>query len=370
MSDSHIQTVVVGSGVVGLAIARKWARQGHEVLVLEAEDSGFHHTSARNSQVIHAGIYYAPGSLKAKLCVQGRKKLYDFCQTRHIAHEVCEKLIIASDDDQLRGLQSIYSRGVKNGVDDLEIISATTAMRLEPNLQCRGAIRSPSTGVVDAPAFMNAIQGEAAANGAMFAYHARLGSVRVMQNGFALAIEDTDHTEITCTNLINAAGLGAWDVARHMAGYEHAQIPPQSYVKAAYFSLASGTSPFDRLIYPCPDAVSLGVHSIRDTAGQVRFGPSATYLDPPHIDYRHDMPVDAFVTAIRKFWPALPDGALQPDTCGIRPRITPPGTPLADFMILGPMDHKVPGLVQLFGIESPGLTSSLAIADHVWTLFQ
>lgn len=368
MSDTHIQTIVVGSGVVGLSIARKFALKGHEVLVLEAEDSGHHHTSARNSQVIHAGIYYAPGSLKAKLCVQGRKQLYDFCETRHVSHENCEKLIVATDADQLSGLQSICDRGHRNGVDDLRVISAADATSLEPNLRCQGAVLSPSTGVVDATSYMNALLGEAEAGGAMFAYHARLASVRVVEKGFDLTIDDADGTTMSCSNLVNAAGLGAWDVARQTAGYDDTKIPVQNFVKAGYFSLKSGKSPFDRLIYPSPDATSLGVHSIRDTAGQVRFGPSTTYLDPPLVDYRHDTPVDEFEVAIRKFWPDLPDGALHPDTCGIRPRITAPGVPLVDFMILGPKDHAVPGLIQLFGIESPGLTSSLAIAEHVWRL--
>lgn len=368
MSDTHIQTVVVGSGVVGLAIARKLAREGHEVLVLEAEASGHHHTSARNSQVIHAGINYPPGSLKAKLCVDGRRQLYDFCQTRHVDHARCEKLIIATEADQLPGLQGLCDWGHRNGVDDLRVISAEEAMALEPNLCCEGALLSPSTGVVDATGFMQALHGEAEASGAMFAYHARLATVRTLDNGFALQVEDADGTRMTCTNLINAAGLGAWDVARQTAGYASADIPPQTFVKAGYFSLSSGKSPFDRLVYPSPDTTGLAVHSIRDTSGQARFGPSTTFLDPPRIDYQHDTPPDAFEAAIRTFWPNLPEGALQPDTCGIRPRITAPGAPLADFMILGPQDHAVPGLVQLFGIESPGLTSSLAIADHVCAL--
>lgn len=368
MSENHIQTVVVGSGVIGLAIARKFARQGHEVLVLEAEDAGHHHTSARNSQVIHAGIYYTQGSLKAALCVEGRKRLYDFCKTRHIDHNQCGKLIIANDENQLSKLQAICDQGLKNGVDDLTVISGEKAKSLEPNLRALGAILSPSTGVLDVPAYMKALQGEAEEYGAMFAYHAPLHSVRIMDAGFELLIEDVDATQMTCTNLINAAGLGAWEVARQMEGYQSSSIPPQSYVKACYFSLPSAKLPFERLIYPSPDGVSLGVHSIRDISGQVRFGPSVSYLDPPIIDYRHDTPAKQFEDAIRNFWPDLPDGALQPDTCGIRPRITLPRVALADFMIVGPSQHNVPGLVQLFGIESPGLTSSLAIADYVWTL--
>jgi len=368
MSDSHIQTVIIGSGVVGLAIARHFARKGHDVLVLEAESSGHHHISARNSQVIHGGMLYAPGSLKAQLCVQGRKQLYDFCETRHVSHARCEKLIIATDAEQLAGLHAISERGRQNGIDELAILTAAEAMALEPNLHCHDAVLSPSSGIVDAPAFMDALLGEARASGAMFAYHARLDAVRVTDKAFALAIDDADKTRMTCTHLINAAGLGVWDVARQTAGYDPAQVPPQNYVKAGYFSLMSGKSPFERLIYPVPGAPSPNAHAIRDTAGQIRFGPSTAYLDPPRIDYHHDLPLGDLETAIRTFWPALPEGALQPDTCGIRPRITPLGAPLANFMIHGPRDHSVPGLVHLFGLESPGLTSSLAIANHVWEL--
>lgn len=367
MSGNHIQTIVVGSGVVGLAISRKFAREGHDVLVLESEDSGHHHTSVRNSQVIHAGMYYAPGSLKAKLCVQGRKMLYDFCRTRQIDFDQREKLIIATHPDQVMKLQEIAARGHQNGIEDLSFIDATTAACLEPNLTCHSAILSPSTGVIDAPSYMNALLGEAEASGAVFAYHAPLKSAQITPTGFDVQADDVGQTQMSCINLINAAGLGAWDVARNTAGFDDADIPPQSFVKAGYFALSSGKSPFDRLIYPCPDGASLGVHSLRDIDGRVRFGPTVSYLDPPIIDYRHDTPVEEFEIAIRKFWPGLPDGTLQPDTCGIRPRITSPGSPLADFMIIGPDDHNIPGLVQLFGIESPGLTSSLAIADYVFS---
>lgn len=223
--------------------------------MLEAESSGQHHTSARNSQVIHAGISYPRGLLKAKLCVQGSKQLYDFCKTRHISHAHCEKLVIATDAEQLDGLQSLCDRGHLNGVDDLRVLSAADAMALEPDLQCHGAVLSPSTGVVDALAFMMALLGEAGASGAMFAYHARLAFARVLENGFALIIDDADRTTMTCSNLINAAGLGAWDLARHTAGYDRAKVPPQSFVKAGYFSLKSGKSSFERLIYPSPNAV-------------------------------------------------------------------------------------------------------------------
>ena len=368
MSDNHIQTVIVGSGAVGLAIARKFAVQGHEVLVLEAEASGHYHTSARNSQVIHSGVLNPAGSLKARLCGAGRAQLYDFCETRHIDHARCEKLVIATDEAGLAGLEALCERGRQNGVEDLRLLSGAEAQALEPDLHCLGAVLSPSTGIVDATGYMNALTGEAEAHGAMFAYHARLAGVHVVPKGFALEIADADRTRMTCTHLINAAGLGAWDVARGIADLPAEAIPHQSFVKAGYYTLASGQAPFQRLIYPSPAATSLPVHAIRDTGGQVRFGPATTYLDPPQIDYRHDTPAGVLEGEIRKFWPDLPEGALRPDTCGIRPRITPRGAPLADFMIAGPDSHGMQGLVQLFGIESPGLTSSLAIADHVWAM--
>ena len=363
MTD-HVQTVVIGAGVIGTAIARELAQAGHEVLVLEAEESGRHHTSARNSQVIHAGIYYAPGSLKARLCVEGRKRLYAFCGRAHVDHINCGKLIVATTEAQLAELETYRDRGIENGAGELRLIDGAEARRLEPELSCLGALVSPETGVVDASAFMHALQGEAEAWGASFATHAPLKSVRQTESGFALQVGDVDGTRLTCANLVNAAGLGAWSVAEAMDDPGIA-IPVRNYVKACYFSLGGRPSPFERLIYPAPDAASLGVHSIRDTGGGVRFGPSVHFLDPPVIDYRNDVPAEPFYEAIRRFWPGLPDGALTPDTCGIRPRITPPGEPLADFMIRGPQDHGVAGLVHLFGMESPGLTSSLAVGAYV-----
>ncbi|MFO6465137.1 NAD(P)/FAD-dependent oxidoreductase [Jannaschia sp. KMU-145] len=363
MTD-HIQTVVVGAGVIGTAIARALAQAGHEVLVLEAEESGHHHTSARNSQVIHAGIYYAPGSLKARLCVEGRRMMYDFCATRHVDHVNCGKLIVATTEAQLAELQVLHDRGHANGVDDLHLISGAGATALEPELRCLGALVSPSTGVVDAPGFMRALQGEAEAAGASFATHAPLRRATSDPRGWRLEIGDADDTCLTCANLVNAAGLGSWDVAAAMDDPGIA-IPTRNHVKACYFSLGGAASPFERLIYPAPDAASLGVHSLRDIGGQVRFGPSVHFLDGAAIDYRNDVDPAPFATAIRRFWPGLPEAALVPDTCGIRPRITPPGAPLADFMIRGPADHGRPGLVHLFGMESPGLTSSMAIGVHV-----
>jgi L-2-hydroxyglutarate oxidase LhgO len=361
----QVQTVVVGSGVVGIAIARKLARNGHDVLVLEAEDSGFHHTSARNSQVMHAGMFYEPGSLKARFCAKGQRMLYDFCETRHVDHIRCGKLIIAAQTEQLATLHSLQSRGIENGVDDLRVLTAQGAMVMEPELWCAGALLSPSTGTLDAPSLMRAMQGEAEADGAMFAYTAPLLAAQLKARDFHLTVGGEQAMQITCRNLINAAGLGAWDVARNIDAIRPDTIPTQTFAKAGYFSLTTGTSPFEHLIYPAPNSVPAGVHALRDVAGQARFGPSASFVDPPEIDYRHDAEPEAFEAAIRNFWPAMPVGCLQPDTTGIRPRITKPGAVLADFRIDGPLSHGLAGLVQLFGIESPGLTSSLAIADYV-----
>lgn len=361
-----IQTVVVGAGVVGTAIARELACSGHEVLILEREESGHHHTSARNSQVIHAGMYYPIGSLKARFCVEGRKRLYDFCRTRHVPHKQIGKLICATSPDQIENLQALCERGLDNGIDDLRMLSKAAAEALEPALECVAALSSPSTGIVDAPIFMKALLGEAESQGAVLATHAALRHVQPVDSGFVLSVDDNAQTKLTCKNLINASGLGAWDVARNTVGFNADLIPHQSFVKGCYFSLGSGKAPFQRLIYPMAERHSLGVHYIIDMGGRVTFGPNVMYLDTPQIDYANNAEqAHEFAQAIRRFWPGLPLDALQPDTCGIRPRITRPEDTLADFRILGPIDHGMSGLVQLFGIESPGLTSSLGIAAYV-----
>ena len=363
MPTEKVQTVVVGSGVIGLAVAGKLAAAGHEVLVLEAEASGHCHTSARNSQVIHSGFLYPPGSLKAKLCVAGRRQLYDFCASRHVDHVKYEKLVIATDADQVAGLRGLCDTAIANGVHDLEFLCGAQARTLEPELRCHAAVLSPSTGVIDVSAFMHALEAEAVSHGAVFAYHSPVQSVCTMGDGFTLQIADPDRTRIACTNLVNAAGVGAWDVARGVQGDDMMWLPPMTLVKACYFSLSSAKSQFERLIYPVSG--STGVHALRDVHGAARFGPTTEFLDPPRISYRHDRAADELESGIRTFWPDLPKYALQPDICGIRPRITLPGAPLADFLIAGPRVHAIPRLVHLFGIESPGLTSSLAIADHV-----
>ena len=365
MRDNHVQTLVVGAGVVGLAIARKLAGLGQDVLVLEAEESGYHHTSARNSQVMHTGLLNQPGSLKADLCALGQRMMYDFCRTRHVDHSQCGKLVIAQDDQQMQALVSLKEKGEQTGVQGLHLLTGEQATALEPELACHAALLSPSTGIVDAPAFMLALEGEAQANGALFAYHAPVLSAEIAEDGFLLEVGGEHGMHLHCQTLINAAGLGAWDVARPLSGSGLSPLPHQSFVKACYFALRTGKSPFERLIYPLPNPDSPSVHALKDLSGLARIGPSQSFLTPAVIDYSHDSASEPFEAALRAFWPAMPDKCLLPDTCGIRPRITVPGEPLADFNILGPADHKKPGLVHLFGIESPGLTASLALADHV-----
>lgn len=367
MSDiDHIQSVVVGAGVIGLAIARKLARAGHEVLLLEAEERIAQHTSSRNSQVIHAGMYYPHGTLRARFCVAGKKKLYDYCKTRHVPHDRIEKLIVATRDAHVQKLHRLRDLGLKNGVDDLVLISAEDAKAEEPELACKAALLSPSTGIIDAPAYMMSLLGEAEAAGAFIAYGSPLKSVSHDDRGFLLSVDDVDQSQFLCSNLINAAGLGAWTVAKGMKRLSPSHIPPQVFAKGSYFSLSGVKAPFERLIYPVPDDASLGVHYVRDLGGQVRFGPDLEYLDDLTINYSVDEKKrETFEKLVRLFWPNLPDGALQSDISGIRPRVTGLTGGYSDFTIHGPELHGITGLVNLFAMESPGLTSSLAIADYV-----
>ncbi len=360
-----IQTVVVGAGVIGIAVARKLAKAGHEVLLLEAEDRIAQHTSSRNSQVIHAGIYYTPGSWRAKLCMSGKQMLYDYCADRHVPFENTQKLIVAASESHLAKIPSLIANAVANGVHDLVEISAADAIVLEPELACHGAILSPSTGIVDAPAFILSLLGEAESEGAFVALGSPLERVVPVEGGFELHVGDADTTRLKCVNLINAAGLGAWDVARNIDGFPAARIPEQYFAKGSWFSV-SGSAPFERLIYPMPDDESLGVHYTRDLGGGFRFGPDLQYLEPPCVDYSSDSSqANAFENSVRRWWPALPNGAMQPDGCGIRPRTARDGQLQSDFVFSGPGDHGITGLVQMYGVESPGLTSALAIAGVV-----
>nr|WP_274383196.1 NAD(P)/FAD-dependent oxidoreductase [Cupriavidus gilardii] len=358
-----VDCVVIGAGVVGLAVARALAQQGREVVILEAENTFGTITSARNSEVIHAGIYYPAGSLKAQLCVRGKAMLYDYCASHQIAHQRCGKLIVATSAAQIATLEGIRAKAAVNGVDDLRLLSREEALALEPNLQCEAALLSPSTGIVDSHGLMLALLGDAEQAGAMLAVCSPVLSGAVTPDGIVLQVGGDTATTLLARTVVNAAGLTAPELARRIEGMPAAHIPPQFYAKGCYFTL-TGRAPFSRLIYPVPEAAGLGVHLTLDLGGQARFGPNVRWID--EIEYGvdpHD--ADSFYDEVRRYWPALAEGALQPGYAGIRPKISGPGEPAADFRIDGPAVHGVPGLVHLFGIESPGLTASLAIGEKV-----
>lgn len=363
----RVETIVVGAGAVGLAVARRLALAGQEVVVLEAAAAIGTGTSSRNSEVVHAGIYYPPGSLKARACVAGRKALYAYCAERGVACRAVGKLIVAADPAQWDKLRATARQAAANGVDDLRELTAQEAQALEPALACSGALLSPSTGIVDSHGYMLALQGDLEAAGGVVALNAPLVGARVDGDGFTVAAGGAAPMRLQCRRLVNAAGLDAWKVARSLQGTP--PPPPQRYAKGNYFALSGCRAPFSRLIYPVPEDGGLGVHLTLDLGGQARFGPDVEWLDETdsaRLDYRVDPARGrGFYAAIRRYWPDLPDDALVPAYAGVRPKLTGPGAAAADFMIEGREDNGVPGLVQLFGIESPGLTASLALADMV-----
>lgn len=364
-----VDCVIIGAGVVGLAIAREMALAGRDVIIVEAADAIGSGTSSRNSEVIHAGIYYAPESLKAQLCGQGRELLYRYCEERHVPHARCGKLIVAADAEQDKRLDSIAARAASNGVTDLRRLSRAEATAKEPQLECVAALLSPSTGIVDSHALMQQLLADAEAAGASLALQSEVVAARVESAGIILEVltPDGQHTDLLATHVINAAGLAAPRIARHFSGLPPQSIPTAYFAKGNYFSL-SGKTPFSHLIYPTPEAGGLGVHLTLDLAGQARFGPDVEWLDigdEREIDYRVDPARgERFYASIRRYWPGLPDDALQPGYSGVRPKLTRNGTDM-DFVIQGPQQHGISGLINLYGIESPGLTATLAIAQHV-----
>jgi len=364
----EIECVVVGAGVVGLAIARELAMAGREVLVLEAAALIGSETSSRNSEVIHAGIYYPTNSLKARLCVAGRDALYAYCASHGVAHARLGKLIVASEHNQLKELAGIAAQAKANGVEDLAELDAAAISRLEPALRAAGGLLSPSTGIIDSHAYMLALQGDAENAGAMFALRTPVRRGAIETGGYRLETGGETPLQLKARNLINAAGHGAWDVAHNLAGYAPEFIPPHVLAKGSYFTLR-GRSPFSRLVYPIPEPGGLGIHVTLDLAGRARFGPDVEWVED--VDYRIDPDrAGRFYPAIRRYWPGLPEGALEPGYTGIRPKLAGPAGGNADFRIDGPKLHGQRGLVQLFGIESPGLTSSLAIAELVAAMIE
>ncbi|HVO14512.1 MAG TPA: NAD(P)/FAD-dependent oxidoreductase [Alphaproteobacteria bacterium] len=361
-----VECVVIGAGVVGLAVARRLARAGREVLVLEAAEAIGTGISSRNSEVIHAGIYYPKGSLKARLCVAGKQALYRYCASRGIGHRRLGKLIVATDESELPLLDGLRAAAAANGVDDLVPLDRAAVRALEPAVRCAGGLFSPSTGVVDSHALMLSLRGEAEDRGAALAFHAPVTGGAVGDGTIRLEVGGAEAMALECRALVNAAGLDAPAVALCFAGVPASEVPRAYLAKGNYYGLA-GRSPFTHLIYPVPVPGGLGTHVTLDLAGRARFGPDVEWVETR--DYRVDPArAESFYAAIRRYWPDLPDGALQPDYAGIRPKITAPGAPAADFVIQGPEAHGIAGLVNLFGIESPGLTAALAIADHVAAL--
>lgn len=367
----EVDSVVIGAGVVGLAVARALALQGRDVIVLEAEATFGTQTSSRNSEVIHSGIYYPPGSQKARLCVRGKQLLYGYCGAHGVGHRRCGKLIVAAGAAQEQQLHAIEARARASGVMDLRWLTRAEARALEPELECSTALFSPTTGIIDSHGLMLALLGDLEDAGGVLATHARATHLRVLQPA-GIEVITEDGTGLRARQVVNAAGLQAPALARHIAGFDPRFIPPvpARFAKGSYFSLR-GRAPFRHLIYPAiaPGSPSLGVHFTVDLGGQGKFGPDIEWADTLTWDVEAARAA-SFYAEVRRYWPALPDGALQPAYAGVRPKIGVQGEPAHDFVVQGPKAHGVPGLVNLFGIESPGLTSSLALGEEVLLCLQ
>jgi L-2-hydroxyglutarate oxidase LhgO len=356
-----VDCVVVGAGVIGLAVARALALRGMEVIVIEAAGAIGTEMSSRNSEVIHAGIYYPVGTLKALLCVAGRDLLYRYCAEKGIGHARTGKLIVATCDAELAVLDGYLTQARANGVTDLKRLSAAEVSRLEPAVQCVGALHSPSTGIIDSRAYMLALQADLEAHGGMVVLNTPVSHVVCRRQLFEIQVAGA--TMIRCATLVNAAGLHAQDLARNVDGLSRGTIPPPHLARGHYYSL-SGKSPFKRLVYPVASAADLGIHVTLDLGGVARFGPDLQWISA--VDYSFDpRGRAAFAAAIRRYYPGLDEARLVPGQTGIRPKLAGPGEPAADFAVQGEESHGVPGLINLYGIDSPGLTASLAIAEEV-----
>ncbi len=355
-----VDAVVIGAGVVGLAVARRLAQAGYDVLVLEAEKTIGLHSSSRNSEVIHAGLYYPQGSFKARLCVEGRKLFYAYCAERGVPARRLGKLIVATEEKQLFKLEALHRQGIANGVDDLVPLDRDGARRLEPELECVAALLSPSTGIVDSHALMLSLQGDAEVFGAQFAFQTKVTGVVPRAGGYDVRTQGGD--AVTCGAVINCAGHGAHEVARAIENFPPEKIPPRFLAKGNYFTV-SGRTPFSHLVYPLPVEGGLGVHVTLDLGGRMRLGPDVHWVS--ELDYT---PVsgqeEIFRAAVMRYWPGIENREIASAFCGIRSKITGPGTNAGDFRIDGPETHGMNNLVNFFGIESPGLTSSLALAEY------
>lgn len=356
-----IDAVVIGAGVVGLAVARNLARNGREVFVFEAESNIGEHTSSRNSEVIHSGIYYKKDSLKARLCVEGKEKLYGYCEEKDISHKRLGKMVVATRDEEISKLQEIQERAVVNGVHDLEWLDATDIQRMEPAVRGVSGLLSPSTGIIDSHGLMKSLKRDAEEQGGSVILSTPVFGGEVQDSGIILSLGGRDASIVRAKTVVNCAGLSAPKVAKGISGLSPDSVPESFYTKGHYFTM-SKLPPFSHLVYPIPEEGGLGIHVTLDLDGRARFGPDVSPLD--EIDYSFDETrAERFYTAIRTYYPQLADGDLHPGQTGIRPKLR--GSSEQDFVIQGPTDHDVPGLVNLFGIESPGLTASLAIAEYV-----
>ena len=358
-----MQVLVVGAGVIGLAIARAMAIAGHDVIVAEAASSIGTGISSRNSEVIHAGLYYPTGSLRALHCPRARRTLYDFCIAHGVPHRKCGKLVVATGDSELASLDAVYSQARINEIEGVEIIDGMAARRLEPELFCVAAMCSPETGIIDSHRFMLALQGDLEDRGGVVAFNTRIERLRAISGGWKVCYGGEEPQSITVDAVINCAGLGAQRLARATEGFPVERVPRLVLAKGNYFSFA-GRPAFSRLVYPVPVPGGLGVHVTLDLAGRMRFGPDVEWIEQESYDVDPGRAM-AFYRRIRDYWPALPDNSLSPDYAGIRPKLTGPGEKAADFMIEGPRQHGHDRLVHLFGIESPGLTCALSLAEEV-----
>ena len=358
----QIECIVVGAGVIGLAVGRSLAMAGREVVVLESEPEIGMHTSSRNSEVIHAGLYYGEDTLKTRLCVQGRQMLYRYCEERHVPFNRIGKIIVACRDSEVARLEAIRMQAVRNGVDDLQLIDEVTVRKLEPVVECKAGLLSPSTGIIDSHGLMISLHADIEAHGGAVLTHNRVAEVSIVENGFSLRLDDSSET-FHCKVLINSAGLQATEFAKSISGLDPQSISTVRFAKAHYFGY-QGRSPFHHLVYPLPTDGGLGVHVTNDMGGSARFGPDVDWVDK--IDYAFDESrLNRFADAIRNYFPDLNVRKLVPAYTGIRPKLSGPGEPAADFLIQGEAAHGVRDLVNLFGIESPGLTASLAIGKYV-----